>query len=48
MILGPIEYVDCLVFILCLIPQLLLWINWVTLILTALKALPSLGIPLPV
>lgn len=47
MILGQISYLDCLVFLLFLIPQLLLQVNLIELIAVASKALPFLLIQLP-
>ena len=42
MILGQIAYVDCLVFLVFLIPQLLLRVNVLELLKVALQALPFL------
>ena len=42
MILGQIAYVDCLVFLIFLIPQLLLRVNVLELLEVALQALPFL------
>ena len=42
MILGQISYLDCLVFLFFLIPQLLLQVNLIELIAVASKALPFL------
>ena len=48
MILGPIAYIDCVVFIVLLVPQLLLRVRWAELIVTGLKAVPHLGINSPI
>lgn len=40
MILGQISYVDCVVFLICLIPQLLIQSNFFELIFCGLRALP--------
>ena len=45
MILGQIAYVDCLVFLVFLIPQLLLRVNFFQLITVAVEALPFLSTP---
>ena len=45
MILGQIAYVDCLVFLFFLIPQLLLRVNFFQLITVAIEALPFLSTP---
>ena len=42
MILGQIAYVDCLVFLVFLVPQLLLRVNILELLGVALQALPFL------
>ena len=42
MILGQIAYVDCLVFLVFLIPQLLLQVSVLELLEVALQALPFL------
>ena len=43
MILGPVSYLDCIAFLVFLIPQLLLRVNFFTLILVAVKAIPVIG-----
>ena len=43
MILTQISYADCLVFVLCLMPQLLLKINFLDLLLCVLQVLPFLS-----
>ena len=43
MILGPISFLDCLVFVLFLLPQLLLGINLLELIKVGLQVLPHLS-----
>ena len=43
MMLGQISYLDCVVFVLFLIPQLLLRVNFIELLITGLKAIPFLG-----
>ena len=45
MILGQIAYVDCLVFLIFLIPQLLLRVNFFQLITVAIEALPFFSTP---
>lgn len=40
MILGQISYLDCLVFLIVLAPQLLLHVNIIELLICVLKALP--------
>lgn len=40
MILGQISYLDCLVFLIVLAPQLLLHVNIIELLICFLKALP--------
>lgn len=42
MILGQIAYVDCIVFLLFLVPQLLLRVNIFELLVVGFKALPFL------
>jgi hypothetical protein len=44
MILGQISYLDCLVFVLFLIPQLLLRVSIFELLATGIKAIPHLSI----
>lgn len=43
MILGQIAYVDCVVFLIFLIPQLLLRVNFFELVKVAVEALPFLS-----
>lgn len=43
MILGQISYVDCAIFVLFLVPQLFLRVNFIDLLTTVLKAIPFLG-----
>lgn len=42
MILGQIAYIDCLVFLVLLIPQLLLRVSIIELLAVAIQALPFL------
>ena len=46
MILGPISLIDCLVFVIFLIPQLLWRVGLFKTIITGIKALPFLGMSL--
>ena len=43
MILGQVSYVDCLAFLIFLIPQLFLHVNLFELAFCVLKAIPFLG-----
>jgi hypothetical protein len=40
MILDPVSFLDCVIFALCAIPQLLLRVGWIQLVISGLKALP--------
>ena len=42
MILGQIAYVDCIVFLMFLVPQLLFRVNIIELLVVGLRALPFL------
>lgn len=47
MILGPVSYLDCIVFCIFLAPQLILNVGLFETVITVLQVLPFLGTDLP-